>query len=116
MTRVGPQYGSNYREQDDAYVAKHPPKIVWRRKQNGVYVAVSVQETDRPLKRSRQPREYNTTRCRNNHEYTEENTYVSSEGVRQCRACAAAWQRKRRLAAKTLGTESTLRDAAGSEL
>ncbi len=29
----------------------------------------------------------NQTHCVNNHEFTEENTYVTSEGRRQCRTC-----------------------------
>jgi len=36
------------------------------------------------------------THCRNGHEYTEENTYVTKSGTRMCRACRNAAMRKYR--------------------
>lgn len=36
------------------------------------------------------------THCKNGHEFTEANTYISKEGWRSCRACAAAKEQRRR--------------------
>lgn len=102
MTRVGPQYGSNYREQDDAYVAKHPPKIVWRKRPNGVFVAVSVQETEPRRSADRQ----SATCCHAGHEYTEENTYVAPDGSVACRSCRNASARRRYHRQKTPDVDS----------
>lgn len=38
----------------------------------------------------------NKTNCVNGHEFTEKNTYITSNGVRQCRACKAIRERERR--------------------
>lgn len=42
------------------------------------------------------------THCKNGHEFTDENTYLSIQGrrrMRSCRACHAAYERRRRQAA-----------------
>lgn len=36
------------------------------------------------------------THCRQGHEFTPENTYVTTQGARRCRTCKAAHQRSRR--------------------
>ena len=36
------------------------------------------------------------THCKKGHEYTEENTYVASDGGRRCRECYRDWTRKYR--------------------
>lgn len=42
----------------------------------------------------------NRTHCPQNHEYTLENTYVTSQGKRQCRACGSERETKRDRAAR----------------
>jgi hypothetical protein len=36
------------------------------------------------------------THCKHGHEFTEENTYITSSGSRSCRRCHAIWERGRR--------------------
>lgn len=104
MTRVGPQYGEGYREQDDALVAKHPPQITWRKTNRGIWIAVSVQESPRvqTTPTPRTPRTTRSPRCSHGHQLTEDNVYVTPAGYRKCRTCKADQQEARRSRARQM--------------
>lgn len=96
-----------------AYAAleANPPVIVWRRKNNGVWVAVSVQDphsdggrTHREARSrsyaSRTIREFPVS-CEQGHEFDSWNTLVSADGEPHCRTCASPQDTQLLSAART---------------
>jgi hypothetical protein len=119
------KHDTQYSEVFDRIVAENPPQIAWRLNNRGIWVAVSVLETERArrVERPRERRVTQGTHCRRLHEYTDENTYITPSGAQMCRTCKAENQRKdreARRAAKKQQVEAngtlSLRDTARTEI
>lgn len=100
----GSYESDQYRKVNDRIVAAHPPQIVWRRKSNGIWIAVSVQESPRvqTTPTPRTPRATRSPSCSHGHQLTEDNVYVTPAGYRKCLTCKADKQEARRSRAKQM--------------
>ena len=75
-------YDNPYTREADRLLAENPPQIEWRRKNNGVWVHVAIDDPHADMK-DRAAR----SMCINDHEYTEDNTHYRSSGGRECLTC-----------------------------
>lgn len=92
----------------------NPPIIQWRRKNNGVWVAVSVHDPHMTGIHNREK-----TACKREYPFTEDNTIITRDG-RQCRTCKQEQRNERERAARRYSpaecTDENLLNAARTAL